>query len=61
MYILQGMFQMFQLFQTYVPSVLSEYCICCSAHTHMMQAYALNVSSVLDVCCNKYFYVASVP
>jgi hypothetical protein len=26
------MFQMLQLFQTYVPSVLSGYCICCSSY-----------------------------
>jgi hypothetical protein len=29
----------FQMFQTYVASVLSECCICCSRYTHMLQAY----------------------
>jgi hypothetical protein len=42
---------MFQLFETYVASVLSRCCICCSDHTHMLQEYIVNVSSVLDVCC----------
>jgi CO dehydrogenase/acetyl-CoA synthase alpha subunit len=39
---------------------LSRYCICCSGYTHMLQAYVLNVSPVLDICCSKCFYVASV-
>jgi hypothetical protein len=54
------MFQIFQLFQTYVASVLSGCCIYCSAHTHMLQAYVVNVSSISDVCYNKCFYVANV-
>jgi hypothetical protein len=48
-------FQMFQLFQTYVVSVLSGCCICCSGHTHILQAYILNVSSFSDVRCNRCF------
>jgi hypothetical protein len=49
------MFQMFQLFQTYVTNLLCGCCICYSAHTHMLQAYVVNVSSISDVCCCKYF------
>jgi hypothetical protein len=51
------MFQMFQLFQTYIASVsvLSGCCICCSGHTHMLQAMFVNVSFVSDVCCSKCF------
>jgi hypothetical protein len=45
------MFQMFQLFQTYVASVLSGYCICCSGYTCMLQVYVLNVSPVSNLCC----------
>jgi hypothetical protein len=46
-------FQIFLLFQTYIASVLSECCICCSGYTYMLQAYVPNMSSVLDVCCSK--------
>ena len=49
------MCQMFQLFQTYVASVLSRCCICCSGQTYMLQEYVVNVSSVSDVCCSKCF------
>ena len=56
-----SMFQVFQMFQRYVVSVLcgccksrSGYCICCNGYTRMLQAYVLNVSSVfrrtLQVC-----------
>jgi hypothetical protein len=37
-------FQMFHMFQTYVPSVLSGCCICCSGYTHMLKTYVLIVS-----------------
>jgi hypothetical protein len=47
------MFQIFQLFQTYVASVLSRYYICCGSYTHMLQAYVPNVLPV-------QIYVASV-
>jgi hypothetical protein len=50
------MFQMLQLFQAYVVSVLSGCCICYSAaHTYMLQTYAIKVSFVLDICCSKCF------
>jgi hypothetical protein len=39
--------------QMYVASALSGCYICCSARTH--KAYVVNISSVLDVCYNKYF------
>jgi hypothetical protein len=45
-------FQMFQLLQTYVASVLSG---CCSGYTHMLQAYDPNISYVSDICCSKFF------
>jgi hypothetical protein len=46
-------FQIFQLFQIYVTNVLSKYCIYCSGYAHMLQAYVLNISSSLDICCRK--------
>ena len=49
------MFQMFHLFQTYVASVLSGCCICCSRYTLMLQVYISNVSPVSDVCRSKCF------
>jgi hypothetical protein len=57
------MFQVFQMFQRYVASVLygccksrSEYCIlCCNDYTRMLQAYVPNVSSGFFLT-----YVASV-
>jgi hypothetical protein len=45
-------FQMF-CFQTYIASILSECCICCSGYTHMLHAYVPNISFVLDICCSK--------
>jgi hypothetical protein len=51
-------FQMFQLFQTYVASVLFGYCICCSGYRCMLQVCVPNVSSVLDLCCYlQVFYL----
>jgi hypothetical protein len=41
---------MFHLFQTYVASVLSGYCICCNGYTHMLQDY---VSPISDICCSN--------
>jgi hypothetical protein len=41
---------MFQMF-TYVASVLSGYCICCSGYIHILQAYVPNVLPILDMCC----------
>jgi hypothetical protein len=49
------------LVQTYVASVLSRRCICCSCHTHMFQAYVLNVSSVFRHVLQQMLHVASVP
>jgi hypothetical protein len=37
-----------QLFQMYIANVLFGCCICCSAHTHILQACAVNVSSISD-------------
>jgi hypothetical protein len=62
---------MFQLFQTYVTSVLSRCCICCTSYKRMLQVYVSNVSPVSIVCCRcfiwmlhmlqcPYTYVASV-
>jgi hypothetical protein len=48
------MFQMFQLFQTDIVSVLSGCCICCTGSTRMLQVYVLNVSSVSNVCCKCF-------
>jgi hypothetical protein len=50
------MFQMFQLFQTYVASVLSRYFIYCTDYTCMLLVYVSNVSTVLNV-CYKCFYL----
>jgi hypothetical protein len=55
----KSLFKMFHLLQTYVASVLSECCICCSA-IHMLQAYVSNVLSASDICCRKCFHVVSV-
>jgi hypothetical protein len=40
------MFQVFQLFYTYVLSVLSGCCICCYDYARMFQAYVSNVSDI---------------
>jgi hypothetical protein len=62
----KSMFEMFQLFQSYVAisvfmlqvaSVLSGCCIC---FTHMLQVYVPNISSASDVCCIQVFHVVSV-
>jgi hypothetical protein len=42
------LFKMFHLFQTYVASVLSGRCICCSGYT-----YVTDVSPVSHVCCRS--------
>jgi hypothetical protein len=65
------MFQMFQLFQTYIVSVLFGCCICCNGYTRMLQVYVSNVLALSNVCCKWfiqmlymlywiYTYVASV-
>jgi hypothetical protein len=55
-------FQMFQLLQMYVASVLSKCrCICCSGHTHMLQVYILNVLFVFRYFLQQMLHVASVP
>jgi hypothetical protein len=62
---------MFQVFLTYVTSVLSRCCICCTSYISMLQAYISNVFVVLNVCCKcfiwmlhmlqrSYTYVASI-
>ena len=40
------MFQIFELFQRYVVSVLSGCCICCTGNTRMLQVYVSNVSAI---------------
>ena len=60
------MFEMFQVFQSYVAisvfmlqvaSGLFGYCIC---FTHILQVYVPNISSASDVCCIQMFYIASI-
>jgi hypothetical protein len=62
---------MFQLFPTYVASVLSGYCICCTGYIFMLLVYVSNVLAVSNLCCKYciwmlhmlhwlYMYVASV-
>ena len=66
-YIAKHIFQVFQMFNMYVTSVLygccksrSRCCICCNGCTHILQASVLNVSSV--VCCKcVYQDVAYIP
>jgi hypothetical protein len=43
-----------------LPSVLSRCCICCSGHTHILQVYVLNVSSVFRHILQQMLHVASV-
>jgi DNA-directed RNA polymerase subunit N (RpoN/RPB10) len=31
-----------------------------TVHIHMLQAYVVNVLSVSNICCRKWFYVVSV-
>ena len=52
---------LFQLFQRYVASVSygccknrSGCCTCCIGYTCIIQVYVLNISFVLDVCCNCF-------
>ena len=58
------MFQVFQMFQRYVASVLYRCCknrpgccTCCNGYTHMFQVYVLNVLSVSDVCCKCFIRI----
>jgi hypothetical protein len=47
---LQGLFKMFHLF----PDVCCNLCL-----SGMLQRYIPNISTVLVLCCSKWFYVAS--
>jgi hypothetical protein len=56
--------RMFQVFHRYVVSVLyrrcksrSSCCTCCKDLTRMFQVYALNASSVPDVCCKCFIWM----
>jgi hypothetical protein len=42
------------VFQTYVASVLSTYCIC---FTQMLQVFIRSVSSILDVCYKCFIWM----
>jgi hypothetical protein len=42
---------MFQMFQTYVLSVLSGYCICCKCMFQMFHLFQVYVTSVSSRCC----------
>jgi hypothetical protein len=53
-------FKCFSCFRRMLQVFLSGCCICGSDYTHISQAYLLIVSSVSDVCCNKFFHIASV-
>jgi hypothetical protein len=50
-------FEMFQLFQTYVASVLSGCCICYTSYTRMLQVYVSNVSAASNVCCKCFIWM----
>jgi hypothetical protein len=62
----KGLFEMFQLFQSYVE--ISVFMLpfaivlfgCCICFTHMLQLYIPNVSSVSVVCCIQEFHVSEV-
>jgi hypothetical protein len=45
------MFQMVQPFKTYIATVSSECCICCSGYTRMLQVCFSNASVVSSRCC----------
>jgi hypothetical protein len=45
------------MFQTYVTSVLSGYCICCSGCTCMLQVYVPNFSPVSDLCYKCFIWM----
>jgi hypothetical protein len=53
----KSMFEMFQLFQSYVAKsalmlqVANVLSVCCICFTHMLQVYVPNISSASDVCC----------
>jgi hypothetical protein len=61
-----NMFQIFHMFQSSVATNVS----CCKLQvfyldvayifSHMLQAYVLDISSVLDVCCIQVFLVVRV-
>jgi hypothetical protein len=41
--------------KTVTSNVLSEYCLCYSSYTRILQAYISNISSILDIYCSKCF------
>ena len=51
------MFEMFQVFQTYVANVLSGCCICCTSYIRMLQVYVLNVLAGSNVCCKCFIWM----
>jgi hypothetical protein len=42
---------------TYVASVLSGCCICCTGYTRMLQVHVSKVSTVLNVCCKCFIWI----
>jgi hypothetical protein len=57
------LFQVFQVFQTYVANVLSGClksrswcCTCCNGYTCMFQAHVSSVSPILDVHCKCFSF-----
>jgi hypothetical protein len=57
MYAASVCYQMFQLFQTYVASVLSGCCICYCDHTSILQVYVLNVLTISNVYCKCFIWM----
>jgi hypothetical protein len=52
------MFQMFQLFQTYIASVLPGCYIYCTGYTPtMLQVYVSNISIVSNLCCKCFVWM----
>jgi hypothetical protein len=58
------MFQVFQLFQRYVASILYRYCksrlgccTSCNGYTHMFEVYVQNILSVSDIYCKCFIWM----
>jgi hypothetical protein len=54
-YVASAYFKCFIYLKRMLQAFYWNVCICCSVHTHMLQAYIVNVSSISDVCCSKFF------